>query len=114
MASWAARLFLDSHDDTNLWATPRLIIQLYSLLNLVYKSSVVMDGKGIELSYDFIVLDESLMSHFDEGTMHRKEIEIWFFFHEIMHRLKNIVLMDGDIKSAILEIGFIILERVYM
>ena len=37
-----------------------------------------MGGAGFELSYDLIVLDESesLMSHFDEGTMNKKEIEI--------------------------------------
>ena len=73
--------YLDSDNDPNVSETPRRIIKLDSRLKLVYKNSDASDGKGFELSYDLIVLDksENLMSHFDEGTMNKKEIEIWFF-----------------------------------
>ena len=58
-----------------------------------------MHGDGLELSYDMIVVDdsESLMIHFDEGTM-KKEIEIWLF-NEIMKHSRRIVLMDGNISQ---------------
>jgi len=51
------------------------------------------------------VLDESesLLSHFDEKTMERKEIEIWSFFDEILKNSKKIVLMDGDMSERSLS-----------
>ena len=64
---------------------PRLIIQIDSLLNLVYRSTDVISGEAFKLEYDLIVLDESesLLCHFDEKTMENKEIDIWGFFNEI-------------------------------
>ena len=63
-----------------------------------------MHGDGLELSYDMIVVDdsESLMIHFDEGTM-KKEIEIWLF-NEIMKHSRRIVLMDGNISQQSLNL----------
>ena len=83
--------YLDSYDDPRVWESPRLIIQLDSLLNLVYQNNNVMDGEGFGLSYDLIVLEEnrSLMNHVDERAMHKKEIDIWFFFNEIMNHSKK-------------------------
>ena len=51
--------YLDSDNDPNVSETPRRIIKLDSRLKLVYKTSDASDGKGFELSYDLIVLDES-------------------------------------------------------
>ena len=63
-----------------------------------------MHGDRLELSYDMIVVDdsESLMIHFDEGTM-KKEIEIWLF-NEIMKHSRRIVLMDGNISQQSLNL----------
>ena len=36
--------------------------------------------------------------------MNKKEIEIWFFFNEIMKHSKKIVLMDGDISQRSLRL----------
>jgi hypothetical protein len=51
-----------------------------------------------------IVLDESesLLNHFDEKTMEKKEIGIWEFFDELLNQSKNMVLMDGDISERTL------------
>ena len=48
----------------------------------IRKDSDVMDGGAFELAYYLLARDESasLMSHFDEGTMHEKDIETWFCF----------------------------------
>ena len=101
------KTYVESSDyDPIIWEAPMLIIQLDSLLNLVCKNSYVMEGEGFEFSYDLIVLDESesLMSYVDEGTMNNTEIEIWFFFNEIMKHSKKIVLMDGDISQRSLRL----------
>ena len=49
--------------------------------------------KAFELFYDLMALDESesIMSHSDEGTMNKKEIEISFFFNQTAKHAKKIV-----------------------
>ena len=39
------------------------------------------------------------MSRFDEGTMNKKDIELWFFFNEFMTHAWNLVLIEGDISQ---------------
>ncbi|MFM7989735.1 MAG: hypothetical protein ACKPKO_61525, partial [Candidatus Fonsibacter sp.] len=77
------------------------------MLNVVYKPDAGLYGGPFELSYDLIVLDESesLMSHFDEGTMNNKDVETRFFFNEIMKHAKKVVLMDGDVSQRTLRLA---------
>ncbi|MFM7979356.1 MAG: hypothetical protein ACKPKO_08585 [Candidatus Fonsibacter sp.] len=73
--------YLDSYDDPNVWDAPRLIVQVDSWLNVVFKSDAGLNGGPFELSYGLIVLGEreSLISHFDEGTMNNKDVDTWCF-----------------------------------
>ena len=73
-----------------------------------------MHGDRLELSYDMIVVDdsESLMIHFDEGTM-KKEIEIWLF-NEIMKHSRRIVLMDGNISQQSLNLDSKYANMIYV
>ena len=66
--------YLDSYEDPSIWSASRLIVQVDSLLNLVYRNDDVVSGEAFGLSYDMIVLDESesLLCHFDEKTMENK------------------------------------------
>ena len=91
--------YLDSYEDRTVWDADKLITQIDSLLNLVLRNSDVMNGDDFDVHYDMIVLDEpeSLLSHFDETTMERKEIEIWDLFDELLKQSDKIVLMDGDV-----------------
>ena len=52
-----------------------------------------------------IALDESesMLCHFDEGTMVKKEIYIWNFFDELLKHCKKMVLMDGDVSERSLS-----------
>ena len=97
---------MDNFENPNVWDAPRLIIQIDSLLNLVYKCTDVISGEAFHLDYDLIVLDESesLLCHFDEKTMENKEIDIWSFFDEISQHSKKLVLMDGDMSER--SLGF--------
>ncbi|MFM7983244.1 MAG: hypothetical protein ACKPKO_28380, partial [Candidatus Fonsibacter sp.] len=74
--------YLDSYDDPSVWNAPRLIVQLDSLMHIFESSDDVIDGEGFQLRYDMIILDEfeSLLAHFDEQTMAKKEIGIWNMF----------------------------------
>lgn len=98
--------YLDSYENPRVWDAPRLIVQIDSLLNLIYRSTDVLSGDGFHLDYDLIVLDESesLLCHFDETTMENKEIDIWGFFDEILKHSKKVVLMDGDVSER--SLGF--------
>jgi hypothetical protein len=93
--------YLDSYEDPKVWESPRLIVQIDSLLNIVLKNEEVVSGAAFELDYDMIVLDESesLLCHFDEKTMEKKEIDIWEFFDTLMKQSKKMVLMDGDVSE---------------
>ena len=83
--------YLDSYSNLGVWESPRLIIQIDSLLNLLYRNTDVTEGGSFDLNYDVIVLDESesLLCHFDEATVENKEIDIWHFFDEILKHRKN-------------------------
>jgi hypothetical protein len=74
-------------------------------LNIIYRNDEVVSGAAFELDYDMIVLDESesLLCHFDEGTMQYKEIDIWYFFDELLKHCKKMVLMDGDVSERSLS-----------
>ena len=67
--------YLDSYDDPTVWESPRLTVQMDSLLNLLNQHSDVMDGEGFELSY--------------ERTMNKKEIKRWLCFNELMQRSRK-------------------------
>ena len=97
--------YLDNYEDRTVWESPRLIVQIDSLLNLVLRSREVMNGDVFNLHYDMIVPDESesLLSHFDETTMERKEIEIWEFFNELLIQCDKVILMDGDVLQRTLS-----------
>jgi len=98
--------YLDSYSNPGVWESPRLIIQIDSLLNLLYRNTDITEGGSFDLKYDVIVLDESesLLCHFDEATMENKEINIWHFFDEILKHSKKLVLMDGDVSER--SLGF--------
>jgi superfamily II DNA or RNA helicase len=78
--------YLDSYENPRVWESPRLIVQIDSLLNLIYRNAGVMSGEAFAMDYDMIVLDESesLLCHFDGRTMENKEIPIWSFFDELL------------------------------
>ena len=42
--------YLDSYDDPTIWDSPRLIVQVDSLLNIIYQNRDVMNGEDFELS----------------------------------------------------------------
>ena len=73
--------YLDACNDPSIWDAPRLNIQIDSLINILLNDGAFINGDEFDLRYDMIVLDksESLMNHFDKGTMHHKEIEILVF-----------------------------------
>ena len=108
--------YLDSYDDPTVWQSNKLIVQLDSLMKILTCNQTVMNGKGFRLDYDCIVLDESesLLSHFDEGTMERKEIDIWYFFDELLKHSKKIVLMDGDVSERTLSFASSYGDTVYV
>ena len=97
--------YLDSYEGPSVWNAPRLIVQLDSLMNIFERSDDVLGGSGFDLRYDMITLDESesLLAHFDEQTMVRKEIGIWNFFDEILKHSGNMLLMDGDMSNRSLS-----------
>ena len=97
--------YLDGHDDPSVWTSPRLILQIDSLMKLLEKNPGVMNGGGFNLKYDMIVIDESesLLSHLDGGTMKGKEIDIYNFFDELLKHSKKMVLMDGDVSGRTLS-----------
>ncbi len=62
----------------------------------------MLNGDTFDLKYDAIVYEsESLLCHFDETTMENKEIDIWWFFDEILKHSKKSVLMDGDVSERL-------------
>ena len=97
--------YLDDHTDTTVWDSPRLIVQLDSLMKVITHNSDVMCGDDFDLNYDMIVLDESesLLNHFDEKTMEGKEIQIWEFLDELLKHAKKVVMMDGDVSERTLS-----------
>jgi len=68
-----------------------MIVQIDSLMNLVYRNGDVVSGEALELSYDITVVDESesLLNHCDEKTMEKKDIEIWEFLDLILNHSKK-------------------------
>ena len=97
--------YLDSYDDSSVWNAPsphRPARQPHAHL---YEDDDVLSGEGFQLRYDMIILDESesLLAHFDEQTMVRKEIGIWNFFDELLKHSGKMLLMDGDISDRSLS-----------
>ena len=45
------------------------------------------------------------MRNLDEGAMNNADIEIRFFFNELMKHSKKIVLVDGDISHRSLRLA---------
>jgi len=97
--------YLDSYDDPSVWNAPRLIVQVDSLLNVLQKNDKFISSGSFSLKHDMIILDESesLLAHFDEKTMERKEINIWNFFDELLKHSSKMLLMDGDISERSLS-----------
>ena len=96
--------YLDARDGPSIWDSPRLSIQIDSLMRILTNNGSFMHEDELELTYDMRVLDERerLMNHFDEGTMSHTEIDRWYVFTEIFKhskKIKIIVLMDGDISQ---------------
>ena len=50
-----------------------------------------------------IILDESLLAHFEQQTMVRKEIGIWNLFDELLKHSGKVLLMDGDVSNRSLS-----------
>ena len=63
-----------------------------------------------------IILDESesLLAHFDEQTMSRKEIGIWNLFDELLKLSGKMLLMDGDISDRSLSFASAYGEMTYI
>ena len=97
--------YLDAPEHPDVWNSPRLIVQLDSLLNVLLKNDKFICEQRFDLNYDMIVLDESesLLYHFDGGTMENKEIQIWNFFDELLRHSRKLVLMDGDVSQRSLS-----------
>jgi hypothetical protein len=97
--------YLDAPDHPEVWNSPKLIVQVDSLMNVLFKNDKFVCEDRFDLNYDMIVLDESesLLCHFDEKTMENKEIQIWNFFDEILKHSNKLVLMDGDISKRSLS-----------
>jgi len=97
--------YLDSHENPGVWNAPRLIVQIDSLLSVLQKNDKFISSGAFSLKYDMIILDESesLLAHFDEKTMERKEINIWNFFDELLKHSNKLLLMDGDISERSLS-----------
>ena len=108
--------YLDSHEKPGIWSSPRLIVQLDSLLNLVLRNERVMQGETFDMNYDMIILDESesLLSHFDCKTMERKNISVWNFFDLLLKHSKKVLLMDGDASERTLSFAKAYGEMTYI
>ena len=97
--------YLDSYEDPTVWERKRLIVQIDSLMNIVYRTGDVISGEAFELSFDIIVDEsESLLNRCDENTMEKKDIEIWSFLDLIMKHSKKLILMDGNMSQR--SLGF--------
>ena len=70
--------YLDSYENPDVWNSPKLIVQLDSLMNAVLKNTKYKEDERFDPKYDLIVLDESesLLNHFDEEAMEGKDIHI--------------------------------------
>ena len=70
-------------------------------MNILLNDGSFINDDDFDLRYDMIVIDEceSLMNHFDEGTMNHKEVDIWYFFTETIKYTPEMVLIDGDISQ---------------
>jgi len=97
--------YLDAPDDPGVWNSPKLIVQLDSLLNVMLKNDQFACEGRFDLNYDMIVLDESesLLSHMDEKTMEGKEIQIFNLFDELLKHSKRVVFLDGDMSNRSLD-----------
>ena len=97
--------YLNAHEDPDIWNAKKLIVQLDSLMNVLLKSNAVANEERFDLQYDLIVLDESesLLAHFDEGTMEHKEINIFDFFDKLLEHCKKVAMLDGDVSKRTLE-----------
>ena len=97
--------YLDACNDPSIWDAPRLNIQIDSLINVLLNDGAFINGDEFDLRYDIIVLDksESLMNHFDKGTMNHKILRFWYFLTQISKYTPKMVLMDGDISQRSLR-----------
>ncbi|MFM6252448.1 MAG: hypothetical protein ACKPEQ_25425 [Dolichospermum sp.] len=46
---------------------------------------------------------ESLLAHFNEQTVVRKEIGVWNLYDELLKHSNNMLLMDGDVSNRSLS-----------
>ena len=97
--------YLDSQEDPEVWNAPRLIVQMDSLMHVLYKNDQFISEDAFDLRYDMIILDESesLLAHMDEKTMEKKEIEIFSFFNKLLEHSGKLLFMDGDISGRTLS-----------
>ena len=58
-----------------------------------------------ESSVDLLDESISLVSDFHAGTLDKNDIEIWFFFNEIIKHSKKFVLMDGAVSQRSLRLA---------
>ena len=99
--------YLDSYENPSVWNSPRLIVQLDSLWNVLNKNDSYIATEKFNLHYDMVILDESesLLSHFDEKAIEGKEIKTWGLFDEILKHSNKTVWMDGDISERTLSLA---------
>jgi type I site-specific restriction endonuclease len=97
--------YLDSYENPDVWNSPKLIVQLDSLMNVVLKNTKYKEDERFDPKYDLIVLDESesLLNHFDEGTMEGKDIQVFDFFDQLLEHSKKVAMLDGDISKRSLS-----------
>ena len=57
---------MDACDDPDIWGTPRLILHIDSLINLMYNNGDFINYNGFDLKYDMVVVDasESVLNNF--------------------------------------------------
>jgi len=80
------------HYKDKQWGSPRFIVCLDSLVNMV------------KFTWDFVFIDEmlSVMLHYNSGVMNNNQ-KVCTFFEKIMTNAKHIVAMDACIDSPIVS-----------
>jgi hypothetical protein len=92
--------YLDAPNDPGVWNSKRLIVQLDSLMSVMFRNDQYLSEDRFNHKFDMIILDESesLLAHLDEKTMENKEIQIFNFFDKLLKNSKKVVFLDGDMS----------------
>ena len=96
--------YLDNDCD-NVFNASKLIVQLDSLLNVMYHSDEWRTEQRKLGRYDYIICDESegLLHHLDGKTMEDKNNETFVFFDLLLRMAGRVVCMDADLSCRSIE-----------